>query len=68
MVLLVHLWISLEHPHLPPAGTDGGGGNDDDEEEEGGDEEGTDDPLHVVVEAVCLVPAVAPVRGAHLSF
>ena len=35
LVLLVHLWISLEHPHLPPAGTDGGGGNDDDEEEEG---------------------------------
>ena len=35
LVLLVHLWISLEHPHLPPAGTDGGGGNDDDDEEEG---------------------------------
>ena len=41
--------------------------DDDDDEKEGGDEESTDDPLHVVVEAVCLVPAVAPVGGAHLS-
>ena len=40
--------------------------DDDEEGEDGGDEESTDDPLHVVVEAVCLVPAIAPVWGAHL--
>ena len=41
----------------------------DDEESDDDDGQGdTDDPLHVVVEAVCLVPAVAPVWVfAHLS-
>ena len=43
-----------------------GDDDDDEQEEECGDEEITDDPLHVVVEAVCLVPAVALVWGAHL--
>ena len=45
-------------------------GDGDDEDDQGDDDEGnTNDPLHVVVEAVCLIPAVAPVWVvAHLSF
>ena len=38
-------------------------------EDKGGDKDSTDDPLHVVVEGVGLVPAVALVWVvAHLAF
>ena len=47
-----------------------GDGDDEMITDQGDDDEGnTNDPLHVVVEGVCLVPAVAPVWVvAHLSF
>ena len=50
LILLVHLWLSLEHPHLPPAG--GSDEDDDDDEDEDDDEEDEDGFDHPVYEPI----------------